>query len=159
MPGAVSGEGWDEASLPPWHGVWYLVSPSGRALPWAGMLTTTRINGRNVLAAQMLVPIGWIDFPVYSYSKDTSTHSACRRNCAIAWPAVLTSGTPGLSKGLSVSSLGTLHTPEGLQASYDGKPLYLFGFEGLAVTPTGIVPTGSGDGVTVNGGTFNLITP
>ena len=33
-PGEVTGEGWDEPSLPPWHGVWNLMAPSGRALPW-----------------------------------------------------------------------------------------------------------------------------
>ena len=33
MAGAVTGEGWDEPGLPPWHGVWFLIAPSGSALP------------------------------------------------------------------------------------------------------------------------------
>ena len=27
MAGSVSGEGWDEPGLPPWHGVWSLIAP------------------------------------------------------------------------------------------------------------------------------------
>lgn len=158
-PGQVSGEGWDEPSLPPWHGVWYLMAPSGRALPWAGTLTTTKIGGTKVLAATMLTAIGWADFPLYGYSKDTPGHSDCTGACARAWPAMLTSGTPGVSGGLSPANLGTLRTPNGAQVRYDGTPLYLFGFEGITLTATGFAATGNGNGISVNGGTFTLVTP
>ena len=47
-PGQVTGEGWDEPSMPPWQGVWSLISPSGLALPWVGTLTTTTIDGQTV---------------------------------------------------------------------------------------------------------------
>jgi hypothetical protein len=47
---AVTGEGWDEPGLPPWHGVWSLIAPSGLALPWDGTLTTMTIGGKTVLA-------------------------------------------------------------------------------------------------------------
>jgi predicted lipoprotein with Yx(FWY)xxD motif len=157
-PGQVTGEGWDEPGLPPWHGLWYLMAPSGRALPWAGTLTTTKIGGKKVLAAPMLTAVGWIDFPVYSYSKDTSSRSMCTGSCARAWPPMLTSGRPGLSKGLSKAKLGTLRTPEGTQVRYHGKPLYLFGLEGLTKTATGYAATGSGNGVSARGGTFRLIS-
>ena len=51
-PGAVTGEGWFEPGLPPWHGVWWLISPGGHPVPWAGSLTTTKVGGKTVLAAQ-----------------------------------------------------------------------------------------------------------
>jgi predicted lipoprotein with Yx(FWY)xxD motif len=156
-PDQVTGEDWDEPSLPPWHGVWYLMSPSGRALPWAGTLTTTTIGGRKVLATLMLTGAGWEDFPVYSFSKDSRFHSACTGSCARAWPAVLTSGRPAVSGGLWPFRLGTLRTPEGTQMSYDGKPLYLFGDEGITKTATGFAATGSGNGVRTDGGTFRLV--
>ena len=35
-PGQITGQGWDEPSLPPWHGVWWLLAPSGVPLPLAG---------------------------------------------------------------------------------------------------------------------------
>jgi predicted lipoprotein with Yx(FWY)xxD motif len=156
-PGQVTGEGWDEPSLPPWHGVWYLMAPSGRALPWAGTLTTMKIKGKSVLATPMFTGVGWINFPVYSYSRDTARHSRCAGACARAWPPVLTSGLPGLSGGLSPRRLATLRNPDGIQVSYRGKPLYLFAFEGLAPTSTGFGATGNGNGISVGGGTFRLV--
>ena len=160
QPGAVTGESWDEPGLPPWNGVWTLVKPSGKALPWAGTLTTAIIKGKKVLAAQMNTGIGTINFPVYSYSKDTPAHSACAVGaCARAWPLMLTSGTPGVSGGLSASNVATLRTAKGTQVSYKGHPLYFFAFEQIAPTPTGFAPVGNGDGVTVAGGTFRLVRP
>jgi hypothetical protein len=41
--------------------------------------------------------------------------------------------------------------------TWAGKPLYFFSSEGLAQTPTGVGATGSGNGVTLNGGTFRLV--
>jgi predicted lipoprotein with Yx(FWY)xxD motif len=155
--GSASGEGWDEPSLPPWHGLWNLIAPSGRAAPWVGTLTTTTIGKKTVLAAAMNTALGVINFPVYSYSKDTSVKSTCTGSCAIAWPPMLTSGTPGVAKGLSSRKVGTLHGSSGTQVSYGGKPLYFFSDEGLKPTSSGIAPTGSGNGISVGGGTFSLI--
>jgi len=70
---------------------------------------------------------------------------------------VLTSGRQGISKGLSSGLVGTLNTPLGTQVRYDGKPLYLFGDEGLSATASGIAATGSGNGIVVGAGTFKLI--
>jgi len=161
FPGAVSGESWDEPGLPPWNGVWTLVAPSGRALPWAGTLTPATIKGKKVLAAQMNTGIGTINFPVYSYSKDSPGHSACATGtCARAWPLVLTSGTPGLSGGLSAASVSTLRTAKGTQVSYKGHPLYFFSGEQIAPTASGgFAPVGNGNGLTFAGGTFRLVAP
>ena len=158
-PYQVTGEGWDEPGLPPWGGVWNLMAPSGRALPWAGSLTTTTIGGKTVLATPMFTGGGWTDIPVYSYSKDTPWHSACTGSCAIAWPPVLSSGTPGVSRGVWPQRVGTLRTQAGTQVSYEGKPLYLFGSETPVQTASGgFAVTGNGDGVSVHGGTFSLVT-
>jgi predicted lipoprotein with Yx(FWY)xxD motif len=156
-PGQVTGESWDEPSLPPWHGVWMVVSPSGRYQPWAGMLTTTVIGGHEVLAALMETGIGFEPFPVYSYSKDTPRSSACHGACARAWPPLLTSGQPGLSGGLRGSRLHVIFRGGYLQVTYRGHPLYLFSDEGIAPTSTGYAATGSGNGVVRGGGTFSLV--
>jgi hypothetical protein len=67
-------------------------------------------------------------------------------------------GAPGLGSGLPASRLGTLTRAEGTtQVTWAGKPLYFFSSEGLAQTPTGAGATGSGNGVTLNGGTFRLV--
>lgn len=159
-PGQLTGEAWDEPSLPPWHGVWWLIAPSGLPLPWPGTLTTTTIDNKTVLAAMMLTGIGWKSFPVYSYSSDTSSTSACTGSCAIAWPPVLTGGTPGLTGSLSPAHVSTITRSDGThQLTYNDKPLYLYSQEGIIPQGTAYVATGNGNGVKVGGGTFHLITP
>jgi predicted lipoprotein with Yx(FWY)xxD motif len=157
-PGQVTGEGWDEPSLPPWHGVWWLVSPSGAALAWPGTLTTTDIAGKAVLATMMLTGIGWEPFPVYSYSKDGPSSSACTGSCAAAWPPVLTKGRVALEGTLASANVGAIERADGTeQVTYKGKPLYLYGSEGIAPQGMTYVATGSGNGAEAGGGTFHLI--
>jgi predicted lipoprotein with Yx(FWY)xxD motif len=157
-PGAITGEGWDEPSLPPWHGVWWVMSPSGQPQPWPGMLTTTTIKNKPVLGELMQTGIGWVVFPAYTYSKDTSSASACYNACARAWPPVLTSGTPGVGQGLSAADLGTITRSDGTtQVTWNGQPLYFYSHEGLAPTSTGFGATGSGNGLRRHGGTFQLV--
>jgi predicted lipoprotein with Yx(FWY)xxD motif len=160
-PGEVTGQDFDEPDLPPWHGIWYLMSPSGQPLPWTGTLTTMDIAGETVLASQMLTLDGWVNFPVYSFSNDTPKHSACGNGaCARQWPAVLTSGTPGVTNGVSAAKVSTLVTPQGNQVTYNGQLIYLYAFEKVTVTSNGIFQAqGNGNGVETNFGTWNLVTP
>ena len=160
--GQITGEDWVEPGLPPWHGVWYLLSPAGTPLAWPGMLVEKTVNGKNVLASLIYTLAGVKADPVYSFSSDTSSKSACSGACAIAWPPLLTDGTPGVASPVSASHLGTLHRPDGTdQVTYDGKPLYLFSRESGAKIPAqdGLVFLGSGNGVAVSGGTFRFVTP
>jgi predicted lipoprotein with Yx(FWY)xxD motif len=162
-PGQITGEGWDEPSLPPWQGVWWLMAPNGNPLPWAGTLTTTTADSETVVAAQMQTGVGTENFPVYSLSSDTPTASNCTGACAVAWPPVLTSGTPGLSNGLSSSNLGTVTRADGTtQVTYDGKPLYYYSLEGIIPSGINYVATGNGNGLSAPSpatGTFSLVTP
>jgi hypothetical protein len=59
MPGAISGQGWDEPTLPPWHGLWWVLNPAGQYQAWPETLTTTQVGGKTVLAALMMTGIGW----------------------------------------------------------------------------------------------------
>ena len=52
-PNQVTGQGWDEPSVPPWHGVWFLVKPNGNQLPWTSNLTTVKIGSHRYLATPM----------------------------------------------------------------------------------------------------------
>jgi predicted lipoprotein with Yx(FWY)xxD motif len=113
-----------------------------------------------VLAAQMLTGVGFEDFPVYSYTKDTSTSSTCNGSCAAAWPALITDGTPGLIKPLSSSQVGSITRSDGTtQLTFDKKPLYLYSLEGIAPKGSSYAATGNGNGLKTNGGTFQLVTP
>jgi predicted lipoprotein with Yx(FWY)xxD motif len=158
-PGSITGEGWDEPSLPPWHGLWWLVSPSGAPLAWPETLTTTHIGARTVLAATMLTGIGWEEFPVYTYTKDAAGASNCSGPCAIGWPPLLTNGSPALEAGLTTAGVGTLKRADGTtQLTYKGRPLYLFAYEGIAPQGMQYVATGNGAGAKVGGGVFDLVS-
>jgi predicted lipoprotein with Yx(FWY)xxD motif len=159
-PGAVTGQGWDEPTLPPWHGLWWLVSPSGTPLAWPETLTTTHIGSKTVLAASMFTGIGWKNFPVYSYTKDNANASNCTGPCLIGWPPLLTNGSPALEAGLAAADVGKLKLADGTtQLAYKGKPLYLFAYEGIAPQGMQYVATGNGGGAKVGGGVFNLVAP
>lgn len=148
QPGAVTGEGWDEPSVPPWHGVWFLVKPNGNQLPWTGNLTTIKLHGHRYLATTMQTGVGFINFPVYKRS------SACPPgSCARAWPYMLTAGHPGASSGVHARAVGTRWTALGQQVTYKGHALYLFSNEGL--NPMTLVAAGNGNGVAG----FSLVSP
>jgi predicted lipoprotein with Yx(FWY)xxD motif len=162
-PGQVTGEGWVEPALPPWHGVWYVVSPAGAPLPAPNMLTETTVNGKPALATVITTLAGIKADPVYAYNKDSSSTSACTGPCAVAWPPVLTDGTPGVESPLAAGKVGTLRRADGTkQVTYDGKPLYYYSRE----TPTKVVAddglafvAGNGNGLKVAGGAFQLVAP
>jgi predicted lipoprotein with Yx(FWY)xxD motif len=159
QPGAVTGEGWFEPGLPPWHGIWWLMSAGGTPVPWAGTLTTTTINGKKVLAEPYNTGAGWINFPVYTFSGDQSYGGSCFAiaACARAWPPVLTNGSPGHS-GVPGWPIGEFGSPQGLQVTWHGHPLYLFSNEQAMPTANGgAAPVGNGNGITAFGGTFSLV--
>jgi len=159
MPGAVTGQGWFEPGLPPWHGIWWLMSASGQPAPWAGTLTTTKIGGKTVLAESYLTGIGWINFPLYTFSGDQSS-AVCSANpaCARAWPPVLTSGATAYV-GVPASGVGEIGIPGQLtQVTWNGQPLYLFSHEQLMLLSNGAgAPEGNGNGIKAFGGTFSLV--
>jgi len=161
QPGAVTGEGWFEPGLPPWHGIWWLMSPGGQPVPWAGTLTTARVGGQTVLAEPFMTGIGWVRFPVYTFSGDLGSYtSSCTAisACARAWPPLYTNGSPGYS-GVPGSGVGVTSLPSGLrQTTWNGRPLYLFSNEALAPTSNGgAAPVGNGNGIKAFGGTFSLV--
>lgn len=160
-PGQVTGEGWDEPSLPPDHGSWWLVNPSGAFQPWSQTLTA-RVDGlgTDAVSAELLTGAGWHVFPLYSYSHDTTSTSACSAACARAFEPLLTSGTPGIVGAGMTGSVGTITRSDGTkQLTYNGHPLYLFGDEGVKLVAGGGIVEGNGNGKVVGGGTFSVVTP
>jgi predicted lipoprotein with Yx(FWY)xxD motif len=161
-PGQVTGEGFDEPTLPPDQGSWWLVSPAGTFLEWNQTLTASVDGlGTDALSAMLLTGAGWHAFPLYSYSLDTSSSSACTGACAREFPPLLTSGTPGIEGTDVTGHLGTFTRADGTtQLTYDGHPLYTFGDEGIKRSPMGGgVALGDGNGKVVGGGTFSVVTP
>jgi predicted lipoprotein with Yx(FWY)xxD motif len=162
-PDQITGEGWDEPTIPPWSGLWYLLSASGNPLAWPGTLTTLKEDNKTVLGALEITLAGWEAFPVYSYSGDTSSTSTCTGSCSVAWPPALSSGDPALLNSLSPSKVGTIKGSDGeLQLTYAGKPLYFYSNENVIKGANGFETTGSGNGLKAPSpatGTFSFVNP
>jgi len=91
---------------------------------------------------------------IYLFDKETTGVPDCSGDCAVAWPPVLTSGSPVAGAGTVTDLLGTTPRTDGsTQVTYAGHPLYYYAHEGknvvtchkvsefggmwLVVTPTG----------------------
>ena len=80
-------------------------------------LKTGKIGGVNVLTNADGLTLYW-------FAPDTSTSSKCFGSCATYWPPV--SGSPAAGPGVT-GKLGAIKRPGGgLQATYDGHPLYTY---------------------------------
>jgi len=97
-----------------------VVSAGGSAVAAADVgatLKTVKIGGVDVLANADGLTLYW-------FAPDTSTSSKCFGSCAIYWPPA--SGSPAAGPGVT-GKLGTIKRPGGgLQATYDGHPLYTY---------------------------------
>jgi predicted lipoprotein with Yx(FWY)xxD motif len=114
-----------------------------------------------LLAVPAAAGIGWVKFPVYTFSGDLGPHgTTCAESsaCARAWPPLYTDGSSGYSgvPAVGVSVVGLPVGPD--QVTWNGRPLYLFSNEALAPTSNGgAVPVGNGNGIKAFGGTFSLV--
>jgi predicted lipoprotein with Yx(FWY)xxD motif len=152
--------------LPPWHGLWALVSPKDGSQVTGSITVTTQTQptGGSALAADMFQGVGTTAVIVYTYSGDTKGHSNCSGACALEWPPVLSSEVPHVS-GLPSSTLGTIKRSDGrTQITYEGHPLYFYSGEVPRLNPsTGNpldpVAIGSGNGLSgpKHKGTFSIV--
>ena len=95
---------------------------------------------------------------IYLFDKETTATPDCYGDCAVAWPPVLTKGSPVAGGGTKTDLLGTTPRTDGsAQVTYAGHPLYYYAREGknqvtchdvneygglwLVVTPTGQAAT------------------
>jgi predicted lipoprotein with Yx(FWY)xxD motif len=80
-------------------------------------LKTARIGGATVLTNANGLTLYW-------FAPDTPAASRCTGSCAAYWPPV--TGSPKAGPGVT-GKLGTIKRPDGgLQATYDGHPLYTY---------------------------------
>ena len=162
-------------------GIWYLVNPR-RGTPATGpaqlQLETAPVGDagpdQTVLAATMNNEFSVFPnatFPVYTLSRHRSNawsdgrsherghESACREQCSVHWPPVLTSSPPKAGAGVDQHALGTIERPDGTkQVTYSGRPLYLFNNDAYIPGITGTQSI-NGAGADTPWGVFNTIPP
>jgi predicted lipoprotein with Yx(FWY)xxD motif len=89
---------------------------------------------------------------LYTSTLDTATKSACTGDCLKFWPPLLLpAGQTQPIAGPGITGLGTLTRAEGIQVTYNGKPLYTW----VNDTKEGQV---TGQGVVDSGGTWHVAT-
>jgi predicted lipoprotein with Yx(FWY)xxD motif len=90
---------------------------------------------------------------LYVFGKDTGTKSMCTGACATNWPPATTSGHPKAGSKVDAAMLGTSTRSDGTsQLTYNGHPLYRYSGDAAAGDT-------NGQGLTVFGGTWNVISP
>ena len=63
----------------------------------------------------------------YLFDREDTARSECYGECAVAWPPVLTKGTPRAGEGVEQRLLGTTKRLNGKrQVTYAGHPLYYY---------------------------------
>jgi predicted lipoprotein with Yx(FWY)xxD motif len=69
---------------------------------------------------------------IYLFAKETTGRPDCYGECAIAWPPVLTTGTPQATARVRMDLLGTIGREDGAtQVTYAGHPLYYYAHEDI----------------------------
>lgn len=104
---------------------------------------------------------------LYTYRLDKGAGSHCTGPCAITWPPLMVAPHASLTSSVSLPhALGTIARPDGMQATYDGHPLYLFAGDkapgetkGQAVMQLWFVATPVGRASMVTPGPAETMTP
>jgi predicted lipoprotein with Yx(FWY)xxD motif len=150
--GAPSGQTNGENYVDPLaQGVWDTVSPQGLPNPGAISVVTETASSGMILATPATNG-GGTTATLYAFSADSATTSKCLGPCARFWPPLLTSQPPVAGSGVDGSKLGAIQRPDGsFQITYNGHPLYLFA--------PALNPSTAGEGASVFGGTFQVVTP
>jgi len=105
------------------------------------VLKVTHIGGQTVLTDAKGLTLYW-------FAPDTPGKSACYGDCASYWPPVL--GNPSAGPGVT-GRLGTItRNGGGLQATYDGHPLYTY----VGDSAPG---QDSGNNLNLNGGLWHIV--
>jgi predicted lipoprotein with Yx(FWY)xxD motif len=133
----------------PVDGNWYTVLPQGIADPGTTTIGSESAGGANILAVAGN-PINKVVATLYAFSADSATASTCTGQCAMIWPAVITTTPAAVSGMASAGKLGTIPRADGtFQVTYNGHPLYFF----AKALDSGT----EGSNVMAFGGTFNIV--
>lgn len=165
-PFLPQGEGYIETTKPlaPWHGYWFLVSASGNFAPARDTLGEGVLpNGSKVLSVVLDANVSPLKVTLYTFSDQHARVIACDTTCSTLWIPLVTNGTPLAGRGVNPRLVGTRRLRDGAeQATYSGRPLFLYANEKVFLTPrvhlkssgsagngTGVPSSGGGSSVTI----------
>ena len=127
-------------------------SPAAAAAATAAKPSTSATGITTAKTSKGTVMVTAQGFTIYQFAIDTPTMSKCYGTCATFWPPVIGKPTMAASANLT-GKFGTIKRTNGqLQATYNGRPLYLF----EADKKPGQV---NGNGVNTSGGLWYAETP
>jgi predicted lipoprotein with Yx(FWY)xxD motif len=129
VPGDTTGQGVGS--------VWYVISPSGQEIddspapvadptPPAASVAEPILNVASTPAlGQFLVDDKGMT--LYIFTRDTADKSNCTGDCLVAWPPLLTGGSPILGAGVDDSKVGSTLLADGTRiVTYNHMPLYYY---------------------------------
>ena len=112
-PGDARGQ--DSGSL------WFVVSTYGGPIQTDAVVYTSDRLGLGVILTEAS------GRTVYLFTMDEPNQSHCIGGCALAWPPLLTVGSPTPEEGVPNERLDSIRREDGyLQVTYNGSPLYYF---------------------------------
>jgi predicted lipoprotein with Yx(FWY)xxD motif len=160
QPFVPQGEGYMETVNPlaPWHGYWFLVSPTGNFAPTTATLDQGVLpDGSKVLSVVMDTNVSPVDVTLYAISDAHSRIVACDEKCSLTWIPLITHGPPVVGRGVNLRLVGTRRLNNGAQqVTYRGHPLFLYANERVFLTPSVHLKSsgtaGNGTGVRTSGG-------
>ena len=101
--------------------LWYVVSTYGGPIQTNAVVQT---SDQSVLGLILAEGNGRT---VYLFTMDEPNQSRCVGGCALAWPPLLTVGSPTAKEGVPKDRLDSVRREDGyLQVTYNGWPLYYF---------------------------------
>ena len=99
-------------------------NPTTAPAATANDVDSVRMSAQGFLGGRLTDSNG---MTLYSYLKDERDVSQCFDGCAETWPPFLPSGDLFASRGINSDWLTTIHRDDGgVQAAYNGMPLYRF---------------------------------
>ena len=106
--------------------LWYVVSTYGGPIQTKAVVQTSDRPGLGVILTEAS------GRTVYLFTMDEPSQSHCIGGCALAWPPLLTVGSPTPEEGVANDRLDSFKREDGyLQVTYNGWPLYYFAPDGM----------------------------
>ena len=112
--------------------LWYVVSTHGGPIQTNAVVETSDLPGLGAILTEAS------GRTVYLFTMDEPSRSRCIAACALAWPPLLTVGSPTPGEGEPNGRLASVNREDGYrQVTYNGWPLYYYALDKMPVDTLG----------------------